>query len=37
MRDPYIVGRGSQITTSAKLLDIKYEYQFNTDLIEAIN
>ena len=34
----FITGRGDQITTSAKLLDITYEsYVFSANLIEAIN
>ena len=34
----FIVGRGNQIATSAKLLDITHEpYGLNADLIEAIN
>ena len=32
------MGRDNQITTSAKLFEITYEsYEFNADLIEAIN
>ena len=34
----YITGRDDQIATTAQLLDIMHEsYEFNTDLIEAIN
>lgn len=38
MTDPVHQGWEDQITTGAKLLDIKYEhYGFSGDLIEAIN
>ena len=34
----YITGRGDQIATNAKVIDIMHEsYGFSADLIEAIN